>query len=174
MTRWPEAFAVPKIDAPTISNLLVKEMLARHGAPRTLPLDRGANFLLTQFRLVCDLLSTQKVNTTAFYPQTDGMVECFNHILCQSISMYVSRNQKDWDLNIPSIFFGYRVSPHDATGESTFYLLNRRKARLPMDVSLFPSRNETSSLHYHRARIVQGIEEARKLLLRIFNALSEP
>ena len=130
----------------------MNEILARQGAPRTLLSDRGTNFLSTPVRSVCDLINTQKVNTTAYHPQTD-MVERFNHTLCQSISMYVSRNQKDWDLHIPAILFGYRVSPHNTTGESSFYLLYGREARLSMDVSLLPSRNETSSLHDHRARI---------------------
>ena len=34
LTRWPEAFAVPTIDAPLIADLFVKEIMGRHGAPR--------------------------------------------------------------------------------------------------------------------------------------------
>ena len=36
LTRFPGAFAVPIIDAATVADLLVNEIFARHGAPRTL------------------------------------------------------------------------------------------------------------------------------------------
>lgn len=39
LTRWPKAFAVPRIDAVTIANVLIYEILPRHGAPCTLLLD---------------------------------------------------------------------------------------------------------------------------------------
>ena len=42
LTRWPEAFAVPCIKAPVIANLFINQIMARHGAPRTLLSDRGS------------------------------------------------------------------------------------------------------------------------------------
>ena len=77
--------------------------------------------------------------------------------------MYVSRDQKDWDKHLTSVLFGYRVSPHDTTGESPFYLLYGREPRLPVDVSLLPSSNESRSVNEHRARIVQTLEEAQNI-----------
>ena len=147
----PEAFAVPNIDARTIVNL-VEKILARHGAPRTLLSDRGTNFISALVRSVCDLINTKKVNTTAYHRQTDGIVERFNHT--QSISMYISSDQKDWDNHLAAILFAYRVSPHYTTGESPFFLLYGREPRLPVDVSLLPPRNGSNSITEHRARIV--------------------
>lgn len=60
LTRYPEAFAVPSIDAPTIADLLVNEILPRHGAPRTLLSDRGSNFLSSLVKEVCFLMDTKK------------------------------------------------------------------------------------------------------------------
>ena len=109
LTKWTEAFAVPTIGADVVARLLVEELLPRHGAPRTLLSDRGSNFLSTLVKEVCRLLNTKKLNTTAYHPQTDGLVERFNNTLAESISMYVSTDQKDWDNYIPSILFAYRV-----------------------------------------------------------------
>jgi hypothetical protein len=77
--------------------------------------------------------------------------------------MYVSRDQKDWDTHLPAILFGFRVSPHETTGDSPFYLLYGREPRLPVDVSLLPPSNVTNSIKEHRARIVQTIEEAHAI-----------
>ena len=59
--------------------------------------DRGTNFLSKLVAEVCKIFQIQKVNTSSYHPQTDGPVERFNSTLCQSLSIYVAKNQKDWD-----------------------------------------------------------------------------
>ena len=165
-TRWPEAFALPSTEAPRIAQLLVDEILSRHGAPRTLLSDRGPNFLSYIVKEVCKLMNTRKANTTAYHPQTDGLVERFNGTLAEGLSMYVSGNQKDWDRHLPLVLFAYRVSPHASTRESPFYLLYGRESRLPIDASLLlPSSSHlSSSVAEHHARIVQNLEHAQHLI----------
>ena len=85
-------------------------------------------------RKVCKIANNEKVNTTAYHPQTDGLVEQFNSTLV-SISMYVSINQEDWDEHLQRILLVSRVSPSEITGNSPFYLLYGHKAHLPLDVS---------------------------------------
>ena len=89
LTHWPEEFAVPSIDTQVIAKLFVNEIIGHHGALCTLLSDKGQNLMI---REVCKI-----VNTTAYHPQTDGLVEKFNGTLVQSISMYVRGNQEDWD-----------------------------------------------------------------------------
>ena len=95
LTRWCEAFPVPSVEAFVIARLLVDEIIARHGAPRVLLSDRGTNFLSRLVAEVCKIFQIQKVNTSSYHPQTDGLVERFNSTLGQSLSMYVAKNQKD-------------------------------------------------------------------------------
>ena len=163
LTRYPEAFAVPTIDAPTIADLLVNEILPRHGAPRTLLSDRGSNFLSRLVKEVCFLMDTKKTFTTSYHPQCDGLVERFNGTLAQSLSHYVNSSQKDWDRYLNPVLFGYRVSPSEVTGESPFFLLYGRQPRLPMDVSMLPPREVSASIAEHRARVVENIEIAHRI-----------
>ena len=164
-TRWPEAFALPSTEAPRIAQLLVDEILARHCAPRTLLSDRGSNFLSSIVNEVCKIMNTRKLNTTAYHPQTDGLVECFNGTLAEGLSMYVSSHQKDWDRHIPMVLFAYRVSPHASTGESPFYLLYGHEPRLPVDAALLsPSAHLSSSVAEHRARILTNLENAQRIV----------
>lgn len=163
LTRWPEAFPVKTIDAPVVARLIMDEIVARHGAPRTLLSDRGKNFLSKLVKEVCHMINTRKVNTSSYHPQTNGLVERFNGVLVQALSHFCSDNQKDWDLYIPSVLFGYRTSPSAATGESPFYLLYGREARLPIDVSLLPPTNVSSKIREHRARIVRNIKLSHEI-----------
>lgn len=163
MTKWPEIFAVKNIDAVTIAQLLVNDIIPRHGAPRTLLSDRGQNFLSLLVAEVCKIYSIKKLNTTAYHPQTDGLVERMNSTLCQILSMFVSKNQKDWDVFIPAALFAFRTSPSESTGETPFYLLHGREARLPMEISLLPPGDPSSSIAEHRRRIVMNIEIAQQI-----------
>jgi transposase InsO family protein len=165
LTRWPEAFAVSTTEATVIAKLLVNDIFCRHGAPKTLLSDRGRNFLSTLVREVCHLLSIDKINTSAYHPMTDGLVERFNSYISQSLSMFVSDNQKDWDEYLPAILFAYRTSPQATTGDSPFYLLYGREPRLPLDITLLPPKVDrlSTSIAEHRARIVSQLEEAQRL-----------
>ena len=77
--------------------------------------------------------------------------------------MFVSRNQKDWDVFIPAALLAFRTSPSETTGESPFYLLYEREPLLPMDVSLLPPTNPASSIAEHHCRIVKQIELAQQI-----------
>ena len=154
LTRWPEAFAVRNITADTIAELLVDQIFARHGTPRTLLSDRGANFLSTLVLEVCKIINTKKINTTAYHPVTNGLEEKYNLFLAQSSSMYVASNKKDWDSFINLVLFAYRVSPNTTTGDSPFYLLYGCEPRLPIDVNLTPAENLSASVAEHRQKLV--------------------
>jgi len=62
---------------------------------------------------VYKLLSIKKVNTTAYHPQIDGLLERsqFNHTLT---SMPAKNNGKDWDEHLPYILFQYRASVQES------------------------------------------------------------
>ena len=163
LTKWVEAFPVESIAAPVVARLLVDEIISRHGAPRVLLSDRGSNFLSNLVKEVCTLFRIWKVNTTAYHPQCDGLVERFNSTIATTLSMFVSRDQKDWDIHIPSVLFAYRVSISESTGDSPFFLLFGRSPRLPLDTSLIAPTDLSSSIAEHRKRIVQQIERAQNL-----------
>ena len=165
LTRWCEAFPVPSVEANVIARLLVDEIIARHGAPRVLLSDRGTNFLSKLVAEVCKIFQIQKVNTSSYHPQTDGLVERFNSTLCQSLSMYVAKNQKDWDDFIPLILFAHRTSISEAIGDCPFYCLYGREPRLPVDVKFLPPAADdlSTSVLDHRKRVVEKVELAQNL-----------
>ena len=165
LTRFVEAFAVPSVEASVIARLLVDEIIARYGALKTLLSDRGTNFLSKLVAEVCKIFQIHKVNTSSYHPSTNGLVERFNSSLCQSISMYVAKDQKDWCEFIPLILFAHRTSVSDAIGDSPFYVLFGREPRLPIETKYLPevSDDVTTSVSEYRKRIVEKVELAQKL-----------
>ena len=162
LTRWWEYFPVPSAEASVVARLLVNEITVRHGAPRTLLSHRGTNFLSKIVAEVCKICQIHKVSTSSYHPQTDGLVERLNSTLCQSLSLYIACNQKDWDEFIPLILFAHRPSVCEAIGDTPFYCLYAASVVYRSVFKLLSPADEnltTSALQY-RKRIVENIELA--------------
>ena len=96
LTKWVEVVAIPDQTAETIARMFVELIVCRHGAPRELLSDRGANFLSDLVAEVCKLFNVQKVNTSGYHPQTNGLCERFNSTLIQMLAKTVERFGHDW------------------------------------------------------------------------------
>lgn len=140
LTKWPEVFAIPDQTAATIARLLVEEIVSRHGVPAEVLSDRGSAFLSSLMKEVEELLGFHKVNTTAYHPQTDGLVERFNRTLTAMLAKTVETGGRDWDEHLPYVLFAYRASQQDSTLESPFFLLYGRDPRLPTPSTLCPAK----------------------------------
>ena len=81
LTKWPEVFATKDQSSLTIAKLLVENIVAQHGVLGELLSDKGKGFLSKLMYEVYKLLGIKNVNTTAYHPQTDGLVEQFNRTL---------------------------------------------------------------------------------------------
>ena len=164
LTKWPEVFATADQSALTIAKLLVEEVVSRHGVPTQLLSDRGAAFLSQLMKGVCEVLGVKKINTTAYHPQTDGLVERFNRTLTSMLSKKVERNGSDWDRHLPYTLFAYRASIQESTQESPFFLLHGRDPRLPsgLDLDVALEREEVD-LDSYKGELVWGLTEAWEL-----------
>ena len=132
-SRFPEAFGIPDKKAETVAKVLVEQIVCRYGCPRTLLSDRGGEFLSELSQETYRLMNIQKLNTSGYRPQTNGMVEKFNHTLVQAVSQYISSDQRDWDEFLPFACFQYRSSKNETTNETPYYLLFYREMKMPID-----------------------------------------
>ena len=95
--------------------------------------------MLSHLKLdVCELLGTKKLNTTAYHPQGDGMVERFNRTLKFMIRKHIAQFGKQWDHYLPGLLWAYRNTPHESTGEKRSYLLFGVDCRSPSEAALLP------------------------------------
>ena len=151
LTKWAETFAVPDQTALTIAKLLVEEIVPRHGVPRELLSDRGSNFLSKLMYEIYRLLGVKKINTVAYHPQTDGLVERFHRTLLDMLAKTCGDNKREWDTKLPYVMFAYRATCQESTKNSPFQLLYGRDAELPTVDMLTPSpdRRAPTSQGYH-------------------------
>ncbi len=104
--------------------------------PRSLHSDQGRNFESFLFQEVCRLLEINKTRTSPYHPQSDGLIEHFNRTLLAMLSLFVDKNQKNWDLLLPYVMMAYRSSVHATTGFTPYKVVFEREMVLPVDVML--------------------------------------
>ena len=95
LTKWVEAFPTADQTSETIARLLVERVICQHGAPKELLSDRGPNLLSSLILDICNLMGMKKTNTTAYHPQTDGLVENFNRTLRAMIAKHAKTFGRD-------------------------------------------------------------------------------
>ena len=109
--KWVNAWPMPNMETIIISNTLIDQMFALWGVPLHIHTNRGTQFESQLFQNLCSALGISKTRTTAFHPQSNGMVERFICTLEDMKSKYISDNQRDWDESLPLLLLAYRSSP---------------------------------------------------------------
>ena len=157
-------FPVPDQKAITLVRLLVEEVIPLFGVPEALLSDRGANLLSLLMQDVCQLLGVKKLNTTAYHPQCDGMVERFNRTLKSMLRKHASTKGTQWDRYLSSVLWAYRNTPHESTGEKPSFLLFGYDCRTPSEAALLPPTSlDPTTISDYREHLVLSLSTARDL-----------
>ena len=163
LTKWSELYTVLDQIAPTTARLFADEIVSRHGVPSKLLSDRKLSFLSKLLLSVCKCLGVKKVNTSAYHPQCDGLVERFNRTLTDMLAKSVSPGVIEWDERLPYVLFSYRVSLQSSTGESPFFLFYGRDPRLPTETILSPPLNRlVLELDNYKSTLIREMSSAWK------------
>ena len=147
----PLVFPVPDKKAIRLARLLVEEVVPMFGVPEALLSDRGTNLLPILMEDVCKLLGIRNLNTTAYHPQCDGMVERFNRTLKTILRKHAARFGAQWDQYLPGVLWAYRNTPHNSTGEKSSFLL---LCRTPTEACYL------SQIRQHRSQVWKTTEKS--------------
>ena len=152
LTKWPEARALPDAKATSVASFFYEDIICRHGCPKELLTDQGTHFVNELLNTMCNRLGVKHRLSTAYHPQTNGLVERFNRTLCEILARYSGAYKEDWDVFLPSALFAYRTIRQNTTQYEPFYLTYGREATLPIELEL--------PTHPFEAEAEQGLEEA--------------
>ena len=133
-TRWTEAYLMRNQEAVTVAKKLVNEFICHFGAPLQVLTDQGAQFESQLFCEMCHLLDISKTRTSAYHPQSDGMVERFNRTLASMLSLFGKDHQRDWDVHVPMVMMAYRSTIQETTSVSPNKMMMGREVNMPIDL----------------------------------------
>ena len=121
-TRWAEAVPLSSITASACADALCSTWITRFGVPHTITSDRGTQFTSALWSQLTSFLQIEHINTTAFHPQSNGLVERFHRRLKDTLRARCA--MPDWVSHLPWFLFSFRTTPHEKTGffpaEATF------------------------------------------------------
>ena len=107
-SKWMEAYPVPNIEAKTIAEKFVMELISCFGAPIQIKSYRGKQFNCK----LCYLLDAEHKISNPFHPQGNSRVERMVKVVGNLIAVFC-QTYKDWDKNLPLLTLVYtsRVYP---------------------------------------------------------------
>jgi hypothetical protein len=107
-TRWPEAVPLTSTTAADCAAALLQGWIQRFGVPDIITSDRGPQFTSSLWASLCSLLSISHTQTTAYHPQSNGLVERFHRRLKNALRARAAG--ADWFLHLPWVLLGFRTS----------------------------------------------------------------
>jgi hypothetical protein len=114
-TRYPEATALPSIEAERVAEALV-DIFCRVGIPREMLTDMGSQFTSGLMAETSRLLSLRQLTTTPYHPMCNGLVERFNGTLKQMLRRVCAYQPREWDKYLSAALFVYREVPQESLG----------------------------------------------------------
>jgi transposase InsO family protein len=130
-SKYAEAYPIPDQSAEVCARVYAREIVTRHGTGSVLVTDQGGAFMSSFFSETCKVLGIQRIHTSSFHPESNGMAERWHRTLHTGLSHLVNSTHTDWDIQLPFFLMAYRGTPHTTTGYSPFYLLHGREMSLP-------------------------------------------
>ena len=84
-TRWPEAVPLRSMTADVVARAFIYGWVSRYGVPAQVVSDRGSQFVSALWQNLGNIAGFRPSFTTAYHPQSNGMVERFHRTLKDSL-----------------------------------------------------------------------------------------
>ena len=165
-TRFCEAIPIVKQDTETIVREFVLKIITQFGVPKKLLTDKGANFTSALIKETCKLLKIEKLQTSSYNPQANGVCERMHKLLIDILSHFIRKDARNWDEYVPYAVMAYRAMPHCSTKYSLYYLVYGRDMRLPIEEDWKPQlinkKAQENEYEKHVKVLAERLHEANK------------
>lgn len=109
-TRWIEAIPLAEITAASVASAFVTAWISRFGVPLYVITDRGSQFEAELFTELSTLIGFHRLRTTAYHPQSNGMIERAH----RTIKTAITARKQSWLDALPIVLLGIRSMPNDS------------------------------------------------------------
>lgn len=128
-TRWLEAAPLRSMEAAVCADAVINTWITRYGVPTTITTDRGRQFTSAIWTALCNQLGIQHNCTTAYHPQSNGMVERSHRQIKDSLRARLAGSK--WPEHLPWVLFGLRAAPKEDCALSSAELVFGAPLSLP-------------------------------------------
>ena len=147
-TRWPEAIPLSEATSNSCAQAFLNSWVARFGVPDDITSDRGTTFTSELWKSLAALMGSRVHYTTAYNPESNGMVERFHRTLKQALMTRCTTS--DWCDQLPWTMLGLRTTPKTDNNVAPAETLYGENIVVPGE--FFPSNKESESVELYHAR----------------------
>ena len=189
-SRYVHLIPLQTITAENIAYEFRSKYLLKYGIPQQVLSDRGSQFTGSIFKILCKLFGIDKLFTTAYHPQTNGMIERFHRFLKQRLRVISNQykldfvNYDDWDTYLAEIEFAYNNSTNEMTGTAPYQviyghildtpvnkILNRNIDNIVEEnINTINNRNDTLKLPQKVQSYVNDLKKRTKIIIKEMRA----
>jgi hypothetical protein len=148
-TRWLEAVPLKDTSATSCADTFVARSVARFGVPECITSDRGPQFTSAVWSMLCSRLGISGSLTTAFHPQSNGMVEWAHRQLKDAL--WACAAGHDWPSHLPWVLLRLRSAPKEDSNISSAELCLGAPLPLPGEFIVGPERPQQEFVDSLRA-----------------------
>ncbi|XP_014501602.1 uncharacterized protein LOC106762287 [Vigna radiata var. radiata] len=98
------------------------------------------------------------VTISVEHPQTNGQAEAINKIIVNELKKRLREAKGTWVEELPQVLWGYRCSPHGATGESPFTLTYGTDAMLQVEMGEVTLRRNMGDMSLNDDRLRENLD----------------
>ncbi len=130
-SRWLKAVPLKSMAAEDCVEVLISAWVARFGVPTIITSDQGRQFTSALWAGLTKLLGIKHVQTTAYHPQSNGMVERTHGQLKAALRARLAGSR--WPEHLPWVLLGLRTAPKEDSGVSAAELVYGAALALPAE-----------------------------------------
>jgi hypothetical protein len=97
------------MEAKVCVEAFINTCVARYGVPEAVTTDRGRKFTFVLWEELCQNLQINHISTTAYHPQSNGLVERTLRQIKDAVRARLAGNK--WPENLPWVLFSLRAAP---------------------------------------------------------------
>jgi transposase InsO family protein len=97
LSKYVIAVPISQQDAEAVARAFVTNVVLKYDTRRILQTDQVSKFISEVFRTTCKNLKIKKIQSTAFYPESQGSIERSHRVLAEYLRHYVNEDQTNWD-----------------------------------------------------------------------------
>ena len=162
-SKWPDAVPLRSVTAKAVMEGLW-QIFSRMALPMSIFTDQGSQLTGKLMHEVCQLMGIDKLQTTAYQPQTNGELERFQGTLNSMLTK--ATLEQLWTEQLSMALFAVRTFPNRDSGFSPYELVFGSNARTPLDLLYAGWRDEVLgryNLTEWMTRLVDRLETMREV-----------
>jgi transposase InsO family protein/bacterioferritin (cytochrome b1) len=166
-TKFAFTYALKTADAQSVAKCLL-DLITKYGMFSIIQSDKGTTFTSQVIQKLILALGACQIFSSAYMPQINGQVECYNKILIQMLSNYVQEKPSKWLDYLGYVTFAYNNTKHDTTTFTPSYLFLGFKPLLITDTFFV-----TPNMDRNLLENIRTIENVRQTVPEIIKNAQE-